>query len=96
MNRFVATLAIIGAVRARRRLLMLLTAPILVRGARHFIEQFPRAMSKLQALAGDPSRPWLRTIIGDGMGYAEVGDLVALGAGGPDELPASVWSGRQR
>ena len=82
LNRLLATLAIMALFIAGVTAAVLLTAPTLVRELVHFIDKSPSYVRQLQELATDPERPWLRTIIADGMGYAErsINELIALGA----------------
>ena len=95
LNRLLATLAIMALFIAGVTAVVLLTAPTLVRELVHFIDRSPRYVRQLQELANDPERPWLRTIIADGMGYAErsINDLIALGATWGTSFLASAWSG---
>jgi predicted PurR-regulated permease PerM len=95
LNRLLATLAIMALFIAGVTAVVLLTAPTLARELVHFIDKSPRYVRQLQELANDPERPWLRTIIADGMGYAErsINDLIALGARWGTSFLASAWSG---
>ena len=95
LNRLLATLVIVALLIAGITVLALLTAPTLVRELAHFIDNSPRYVRQLQELANDPQRPWLRTIIADGMSYAErsINDLVALGASWATNFLQSAWSG---
>ena len=69
--------------------------PILTAQLGAFIEKLPGYVSRLQTLATDPSRPWLRKIVGEGVGDAQVGDLVKQGAGWVTAFLESLWSGGQ-
>jgi len=51
--------------------LSVLTAPILVHELIGFLEDFPLFIGKLDALAVDPSRPWLQKVVGEGLGAAQ-------------------------
>ena len=95
MNRLIATLAIIGLFVVGAVFLVLLTAPIIVTELAHFIDNFPLYVRRLQALAADPSRPWVRTIIGEGLGHAQqsIGELAAVGTAWLATFLRSVWSG---
>jgi hypothetical protein len=57
-----------------------LTAPFLVRELVAFFENSPAYVRRLQVLTSDPARPWLRMLVGEGLGHAEqsLGELAAL------------------
>lgn len=95
INRLVATLVIIGAVVLTFVLLVLIFAPILFGQLAAFIERLPGYVSRLQALAMDPNREWLRRIVGEGVADAQVSDLVKQGAGWITTFVRSLWSGGQ-
>jgi predicted PurR-regulated permease PerM len=97
MNRLIATLAIMALFIAGVAALIVLTAPIIVRELAYFIEQSPRYLKQLQALAIDPERPWLRKIVADGLSEAErsISELATLGASWLTSVLRSVWSGGQ-
>ena len=95
VNRLVATLVIIGAVVLAFVLLILIFVPILFGQLGAFIEKLPGYVSRLQALAMDPNREWLRKIVGEGVGDAQVSDLVKQGAGWITTFLKSLWSGGQ-
>jgi hypothetical protein len=46
-----------------------------------FIEKLPGYVSRLQTLAMDPNREWLRKIVGDGVADTQIGDIVKQGSG---------------
>src|SRR6185436_10782479 len=71
MNRLIATLTIMVVFIVGVVILILLTAPIIVRELTYFIDNFPRYLRQLQALATNPDRPWLSKLIGEGLGKAE-------------------------
>ena len=95
VNRLVATLVIIGAVVLIFVLLVLIFAPILFGQLGAFIEKLPGYISRLQGLAMDPNREWLRKIVGEGVGDAQIGELVKQGAGWITTFLKSLWSGGQ-
>ncbi len=95
VNRLAATLVIIGAVVLLFVLLVLLFAPILFGQLGAFIEKLPGYVARLQALAMDPNREWLRKIVGEGVGDAQISDLVKQGAGWITTFLRSLWSGGQ-
>jgi predicted PurR-regulated permease PerM len=59
------------------------------------VENLPGYIARLQGLATDQSRPWLRKIVGEGFRDADVGDLVKQGAGWLGTFLRSIWSGGQ-
>jgi predicted PurR-regulated permease PerM len=61
------------------------------------IGKLPEYVTRLQALVADPSRPWLRKLVGEGIADANssVGDLVTQGAGWLTSFLKSLWSGGQ-
>jgi predicted PurR-regulated permease PerM len=62
-----------------------------------FIEKVPGYIAQLQALAADPSRPWLRKIIGAGLSEAEqsAGEIATYAADWIPSLLRSLWSDSQ-
>ena len=60
-----------------------------------FIEKLPGYVSRIQTLAMDPNREWLRKFVGEGVADAQVGDLVKQGAGWATAFLKSLWSGGQ-
>jgi predicted PurR-regulated permease PerM len=97
MNRLIATLTIVCLFIASVVALIVLTAPAIVSELVHFIDSCPRYVRQLQGLATDPNRPWLRKIIGEGLGHAEqsIGEMTALASDWLESLLRSVWSGGQ-
>jgi predicted PurR-regulated permease PerM len=95
VNRLVATLVIIGAVVLVFVVLILIFVPLILGQIGAFIEKLPGYVERLQALAMDPNREWLRKIVGDGVADAKIGDLVKQGAGWITAFLASLWSGGQ-
>jgi len=95
VNRLVATLVIIGAVVLVFVVLILLFVPILSAQLGAFIEKLPGYVSRIQALAMDPNREWLRKIVGEGVADTQVSDLVKQGAGWITTFVKSLWSGGQ-
>jgi predicted PurR-regulated permease PerM len=95
VNRLVATLLIVGLFVVAFLLLIILVVPILGAQLAAFIERLPGYTARLQALVTDPSRPWLRQIVGEGFRDADIGDLVSQGAGWLAGFLSSLWSGGQ-
>jgi len=63
VNRAVAALGIVGLFILAAAGAMVLAAPLLGMEVATYIENVPGYVGQLQALATDPSRPWLRKII---------------------------------
>jgi predicted PurR-regulated permease PerM len=95
INRMLATLLVIALFVVIFLLLIILFVPILGAQLTAFIENLPRTIARLQALVTDPSRPWLRRIVGEGFRDADIGDLVRQGAGYMATFLRSLWSGGQ-
>jgi predicted PurR-regulated permease PerM len=95
LNRLIATLAITGLFILVVVVLVVLAAPIIVTELTNFIEHFPAYVRQLRELASDPNRPWLRKVVGEGLGSAEqsIGELTTLGADWVTAFLRSVWSG---
>src|SRR3954463_16387098 len=67
INRLAATLVIIGTVVLVFVTLILLFVPILVGQLGAFVEKLPGYASRVQAVAMDPNREWLRKFVGEGV-----------------------------
>jgi predicted PurR-regulated permease PerM len=95
MNRLIATLAITGLFILVVVVLVVLAAPIIVTELTNFIEHIPVYVRQLRELASDPNRPWLRKVVGEGLGSAEqsIGELTTLGGDWLTAFLRSVWSG---
>jgi predicted PurR-regulated permease PerM len=95
LNRLVATLAIMGLFMVAVVALILLAAPVIVAELAKFIEHFPLYVRQVGELASDPGRPWLRKIVGEGLGRAEqsINELASLGADRFADVLRSVWTG---
>jgi predicted PurR-regulated permease PerM len=95
VSRLVAALAMITLFVLAFVLLVLAIAPILATQLSSFIENIPEYVRRVQALLMDPSRPWLRNIVGEGFAGTDkwVGDLVTQGAGWLAAFLRSLWSG---
>jgi predicted PurR-regulated permease PerM len=86
---------LIGAVVLAFVFLMLLFVPIIVGQLGALIENLPGYVSKLQSLASDSTRTWLRNAIGEGVADAQIGDVVKQGAGWAATFVKSLWTGGQ-
>jgi predicted PurR-regulated permease PerM len=95
LNRLVATLLVIGLFVIAFLLLIILIVPILGAQLAAFIERLPNTIARLQALVADPSRPWLRKVVGEGFRDADIGKLVRQGSGYLATFLRSLWSGGQ-
>ena len=95
VNRLVASVVIIGAFLLAFVILLLLFVPVLIGQLGAFIEKLPGYVSRLQTLAMDPNREWLRKIVGEGVADAQIGDIVKQGAVWAAAFLKSLWSGGQ-
>jgi predicted PurR-regulated permease PerM len=95
VNRLLASLLIVGLFVVAFLLLVILIIPILGAQLAAFIENLPGYVVRLQGLASDQSRPWLRQALGEGFRDADIGDLVRQGAGWLGTFLRSLWSGGQ-
>ena len=95
MNRLVATLAIMGLFVLVVVVVIVLATPVVVAELTKFVERFPLYVRQVSELASDPSRPWLRKVVGEGLGSAErsLSELATLGADWFADVLRSVWSG---
>ncbi len=95
VSRMIASLGIIGAFVLIFVALILVFVPLLAGQLGAFVERLPTTVQRLQALAMDPNREWLRKILGDGIADAQISDLVKQGAGWISGFMKSLWSGGQ-
>ena len=97
LNRLIATLVILGLFIIGAGIVIFLTAPFLVRELVVFFENSPAYVRRLQVLTSEPARPWLRKLVGEGLGHAEqsLGDLATLAATWLSSVVRSLWSGGQ-
>jgi predicted PurR-regulated permease PerM len=95
ISRMIASLVIIGAFVLVFVALILTFVPLLTSQLGAFIDKLPSYVQRLQALAMDPNRDWLRKIVGDGVADAQISDLVKQGAGWISTFLKSLWSGGQ-
>ena len=97
LNRTVAALGIVGLFIIGVAGVMVLAIPIVGEEVATLIDKFPVYIRQLQAFAIDPSRPWLRKIIGEGVSEAQqsLGELATLGADWIPSVLRSLWSDSQ-
>ncbi|HKS60386.1 MAG TPA: AI-2E family transporter [Xanthobacteraceae bacterium] len=95
VNRMVASIIIIGAFVLAFVILLLIFVPVIIGQFGAFIDNLPGYVSRLQTLAMDPNRVWLRKIVGEGVADAQIGDIVKQGAGWAATFLKSLWSGGQ-
>jgi predicted PurR-regulated permease PerM len=71
--------------------------PIIGTEIADLIEKIPGYIEQLQASAANPSRPWLRKIIGEGLSEAEqsAGEIATFAANWIPSLLRSLWSDSQ-
>jgi len=97
IGRTVGSLAIIGIFILSLLALLLLIVPILAGQLGAFIENLPGYVGRVQALLADPSRSWLRSVLGESLSglEASVGELVGQSVGWLAAFMKSLWSGGQ-
>jgi predicted PurR-regulated permease PerM len=91
--RAIAALLMVGVVVLILILLGLLIVPLLADQLSALIANIPGYVGRLQELLLDPSRPWLRRIIGNNDATVTISDLVGQGAGWLATFLRSLWSG---
>ncbi len=94
LGRGVAALGIISLFYAAIIALIVVLAPVLGEEISLFIEKLPGYLTQLQALATDPSRPWMHKIVSEGLSEARqsTGELTTLGANLSANLLRKLWS----
>jgi predicted PurR-regulated permease PerM len=97
VSRMLASLIIIGLFVLSFITLLLLIVPVLAGQLWAFIDNLPGYVQRLQVLVADPSRPWLRRVLGESWSNtdASLGDLMAQGTGWLTSFLKSLWSGGQ-
>src|SRR6478736_2910886 len=75
--------------------LILIFVPIISGQLGAFIDNVPDYVVRIQQLAMEPNRAWLRKILGEGVGDAPIGDLVKQGLGWITTFVKSLWAGGQ-
>jgi predicted PurR-regulated permease PerM len=97
VGRLITTLVIVILFVLGIVILLLVIVPILADQLWALIANIPDYVKRLQGLLTDPSRPWLRKLVGESFGEnsSSVGDLVSQGAGWLTTFLRSLWSGGQ-
>ncbi|HUB65327.1 MAG TPA: AI-2E family transporter [Methylocella sp.] len=97
VNRTLATLGIVSLFLIGVGGVLLFVIPLLGTDLVAFIEKVPDYIGQLQAFANDPSRPWLRKLIGEGLSEAQqsVGQIASFAADWIPSFLRSLWSDSQ-
>ena len=95
INRMVATLLVITLFVVVFFVLIILIVPIFGTQLGSFIDSLPRTIARLQTLIADPSRSWVRRVVGEGFRDADIGELVRQSSGYLATFLRSLWSGGQ-
>ncbi|QBR71220.1 AI-2E family transporter [Beijerinckiaceae bacterium] len=97
LNRAVAALGILSVFIIGVGLLLVGAVPVIGEEVAIFIDKVPTYIGQLQALANDPSRPWLRKLVGEGVNEAQqsLGEIATLGADWIPSVLRSLWSDSQ-
>lgn len=74
---------------------LLVMLPALVGELRFFVDEFPRTVTRVQALMADTSRPWLHKVMGQELRIEESATqaMSTMGSAWLGELLRSAWSG---
>ena len=93
LNRLVAALLMLGAFVIIFVGVLVLIAPVLVNQLASFIDHIPGYVQRLQSLATDPRRPWLKALIGSTAGGGEfVGALMTKSMDYLTGVLPSLWT----
>jgi predicted PurR-regulated permease PerM len=95
VHRMAATLLLVGGVVLAFVVLLLLFVPIFVGQLGAFIDNMPGYVFKLQSLANESTRAWLRNLVGEGVADAQISDLVKQGTAWAGTFARSLWTGGQ-
>lgn len=97
LNRAVAALSILSVFIIGVGILLVGAVPVIGEEVAIFIDKVPSYIGQLQALANDPSRPWLRKLVGEGVNEAQqsLGEIATLGADWIPSVLRSLWSDSQ-
>jgi predicted PurR-regulated permease PerM len=95
VHRMAATLLLVGGVVLAFVVLLLLFVPIFVGQLGAFIDNMPGYVFKLQSLANESTRAWLRNLVGEGVADAQISDVVKQGTAWAGTFARSLWTGGQ-
>lgn len=97
VNRTVATLGIVAVFVIGVGGVAVLIIPLLGTELVAFIEEVPSYIGRLQAFANNPSRPWLRKLVGEGLNEADLsaGQIASFAADWVPTFLRSLWSDSQ-
>jgi predicted PurR-regulated permease PerM len=97
LNRTIAAFAMLSLFIVVVGGVAIVAIPIIGTEIADLIEKIPGYIAQLQALAVNPSRPWLRKIIGEGLSEAEqsAGEIATFAANWIPTLLRSLWSDSQ-
>jgi predicted PurR-regulated permease PerM len=97
INRTVAAIGIFGLFAVGVAGVLLMVVPLLGTELVAFVEKVPDYIGRLQAFANDPSRLWLRKLIGEGLTEAEqsAGQIAEFAADWIPTFLRSLWSDSQ-
>jgi predicted PurR-regulated permease PerM len=92
LSRLVAALVILAGFVIVFAGVFVLFAPILADQLKDFIDHVPSYMERLEALAKDPSHPWLKSIFGGAAGGGLVGVSLNKSIGYLTEVLPTLWT----
>src|SRR3954470_7857051 len=97
MNRSASAVILVLALMVSSLTLFVVMIPAIIGELRFFMDEFPRYIVRIQALAADGSRPWLRKIIGPEFHaeHSAVTKIVTMSGAWADDLLRYLWSGTQ-
>ena len=95
INRSLAALSVVFVLASSLIIVAVLAFPVVAGEVRHFVDQFPNDVVRLQAIAVEAGGPWVKSVLGqDRTGGASSADLVSkLGGEWLDEALHSMWAG---
>src|SRR3954447_25473589 len=97
INRSASAVILVLALMVSSLTLFVVMIPAIIGELRFFMDEFPRYIVRIQALAADGSRPWLRKIVGPEFHaeHSAVTKMVTMSGAWADDLLGYVWSGTQ-
>ncbi|MEZ0168702.1 AI-2E family transporter [Microvirga sp. TS319] len=95
INRSIAALMLVLLLVVGLVGLVLVMLPALIGEVRFFIDEFPRYVTRVQALMADTSQPWLHALLGQQLRIEDSAThaMAATGSAWLDDLLNSAWSG---